>query len=363
MGRGHGPIDPAQGPTRFLALTLVSTTGEGFTVGFRARLAIGAAAAGLMLGAGVAQADRLTDCKEARVGEVRIAACSEVIDAAATAPAARLEAYRARAAAYAERAAHKEAISDYSEALRLKTDDGASFYGRGQARLALNQADGAIDDFTQAIRHMGEQPGLYVARGYAQLVKDNANESIADFTVAIRLAPKNASALNNRGLAWRKKGDLDNAIKDYTAAIALNPSYAIAYNNRGYVFEAKGDKQAAAADFRRALSLDPSLVGARNGLKRIGEPVIVSAESDKLIAEGRLLAERNCAWCHAIGKSGDSPNPRAPAWRDLYKRHPILALREPLTRGIARPHDEMPKFELTDAEVDTIVAYINSLAP
>jgi mono/diheme cytochrome c family protein len=28
-----------------------------------------------------------------------------------------------------------------------------------------------------------------------------------------------------------------------------------------------------------------------------------------------------------------------------------------------RPHDEMPKFELTDAEVDTIVAYINSLAP
>jgi len=44
-------------------------------------------------------------------------------------------------------------------------------------------------------------------------------------------------------------------------------------------------------------------------------------------------------------------------------RHPILALREPLSRGIARPHDEMPKFELSDTEVDTIIAYINSLAP
>jgi mono/diheme cytochrome c family protein len=78
---------------------------------------------------------------------------------------------------------------------------------------------------------------------------------------------------------------------------------------------------------------------------------------------GKLLAERNCAWCHAVGQTGDSPNARAPRWRDLHKRHPIQALREPLTRGILRPHDEMPKFELTDPEIDTIVAYINSLAP
>jgi tetratricopeptide (TPR) repeat protein len=195
------------------------------------------------------------------------------------------------------------------------------------------------------------------------LVKGNADEAVADFTVAIRLDPKNASALNNRGLAYRKKGDLDAAIKDYTGAIELNPIYALAYNNRGYVFEAKGDKQAAAADFRRALALDPSLVGAKEGLKRLGEPAVAAAESDRLISEGRLLAERNCAWCHAIGKTGDSPNPRAPRWRELGKRHPILALREPLTRGIARPHDEMPKFELSDEETDRIVAYINSLAP
>jgi tetratricopeptide (TPR) repeat protein len=321
------------------------------------------AAAVLALGATAAQADRLADCKESRIGAVRIIACSEVIDAKTTTPAVLVAAHRARAEAYAERAAYNDAIADYSEALRLKPDDGDSFYGRGQARLAINQTDGAISDLTQALRYMGEQPGLYVARGYAQLVKGNAGEAIADFTVAIRLDPKNASALNNRGLAYRKKGDLDNAIKDYTTAIGLNPIYALAYNNRGYVFEAKGNKQAAAADFRRALSLDPSLVGAKNGLKRLGEPQTVAAESDRLIAQGHALAEKNCAWCHAIGKTGDSPNPRAPAWRDLSKRHPILALRDPLTRGIGRPHDEMPKFELSDNEIDTIVAYINSLGP
>ena len=157
-------------------------------------------------------------------------------------------------------------------------------------------------------------------------------------------------------------GDLEKAIADYSAAIQLNPVYALAYNNRGYVYEARGDKRAAAADFRRALALDPALVGAKNGLKRLGEPEAVAAESDKLIAQGKVLAEKNCAWCHAIGPTGDSPNSRAPRWRDLSNRHPVLALREPLTRGIARPHDEMPKFELSDQEIDTIVAYINSLS-
>lgn len=332
-------------------------------VGQKTKKALVVAAAGLALAAGSARADVLSDCQESKNGEVRISACSQIIDNQSTPAPVRADAYRARAGAYGERAAYAQAIADYTAALRLKADDVESYAGRGQARLAEKDVAGAIADLTQAIRYNGDSPGLYVARGYAHLVKGNPGEAVADFTVAIRLDPKNASALNNRGLAFRKRGDLDAAIKDYTAAIALNPTYALAYNNRGYVFEGKGDKKAAAADFRRALSLDPSLVGAKKGLKRLGEPATVSAESDRLIAQGKALAQKNCAWCHAIGKSGASPNPRAPRWRDLYKRHPILALRDPLTRGIARPHDEMPKFELSDAEIDTIIAYINSLSP
>jgi tetratricopeptide (TPR) repeat protein len=319
-------------------------------------------AAGLaVLAATGAQADTRTDCTKGKSGAQRIAACSSLIDAQGTPPLVRREALKARGEAYAERADFAKAIEDYTQALNLKPDDAVAYYGRGQARLSTRDTDGAISDFTQAIRYGDAGPGLYVSRGYAYLVKGNPNEAIADFSVAIRRDPKNASALNNRGLAFRKKGDLDAAIKDYSKAISLNPVYALAYNNRGYVYEAKGDRKAASADFRRALALDPSLVGARKGLKRLGEPMIAAAETDDLVAKGKALAQKNCAWCHAVGKTGDSPNPRAPAWRHLHKRHPILALRDPLTRGIARPHDEMPNFKLTDDEVDTLVAYINSL--
>jgi len=66
--------------------------------------------------------------------------------------------------------------------------------------------------------------------------------------------------------------------------------------------------------------------------------------------------------CHAVGATGDSPNNMAPQLRSLHARPPRLALREPLSRGIAAPHDEMPRFALTAPEIDSVVGYINSLA-
>ena len=82
-----------------------------------------------------------------------------------------------------------------------------------------------------------------------------------------------------------------------------------------------------------------------------------------MISEGKPLVEQHCSRCHAVGSQGESANVKAPPFRTLHRRHPVMALREPLTRGITAPHDEMPKFALADAEIDRMVAFINSLAP
>jgi len=305
----------------------------------------------------------LAACRTAQMPEARIEACGAVIHTATASIADRAEAFRRRGDAHAARAAHRQAAADYTEALRLEPASVPALTGRASARLATGDNIGAVSDLTDALRIDGGSAGLFVARGYARLLQGNADEAVADFTAALAKQPKNASALNNRGLAHRKKGDTAAAIADYTAAIRVNPSFAQAYANRGYVYEAQGDKLAATADLERALSLDPALTGAAKGLERLGHHNDATARSDALISHGKELAQKNCAWCHAIGHTGESPNPRAPRWIDMAGRHPILALREPLSRGIARPHDEMPKFELSDAEVDTIIAYINSLAP
>jgi len=327
----------------------------------------GAACFAAALGATVALADPVADCSQSRKPALRITACSELIAQAGEPNAQDREElaliYRRRGSAYLATGRPIEAMADFSEAIRFKPGYALAYYERGQAALALGNRDQAMIDYSTAIRYGPRYAPAYIARGYIRLINDDLDGAIADFSRLIQLEPKNANALNNRGLAWRRKGHLDKAHADYTAAIAVNPNYALAYNNRGYVYEAQGNTADARADFTKALSFDPTLTGASAGLKRLGASVAATAQSEKLVSTGRELVDINCTPCHATGAKDPSPNEKAPAFRAIQKRYPILTLRDPVSRGIAFPHRDMPKFSFTGEQIDMIIAYINSLPP
>jgi cytochrome c len=80
-------------------------------------------------------------------------------------------------------------------------------------------------------------------------------------------------------------------------------------------------------------------------------------------ARGRAIAQRNCSRCHAIGKSGESPNPKSPPFRFLSRRYPISSLEEALAEGIMVGHQglEMPHFQFDPAAIDALLAYIDSI--
>jgi len=317
----------------------------------------------LVLGGSAAIADAAADCTQGEDALQRIAACTELITAHTQPPDDLARSYKSRGSAYAGIGKPDDAIADFTQAIALKPDYAIAFAGRAEAELAKGNFDGAIADYTETIRFKANYPEAFVGRGYAYLVKGDFDHAIADFTETIRLAPRSTIALNNRGLAHKQKGELDLALQDFTAAIELNSSYALAYNNRGYVYEAKGQKQQATDDFRQALLLDPTLVGARDGLKRVGADVALAVDTESLVRGGKDLVQKHCASCHAIDAQGASPNKRAPEFRNLQRGYPILALREPLSRAIVRPHDEMPSFRFSDEDTDMIIAYINSLSP
>lgn len=321
------------------------------------RLAVGFV--GLVL-AGAAHAGPLEDCAQTRNAPARLKGCSDVI-AGSFADEDKARAYRNRAGLRLEAGAAAEAVADYTQAMRLAPPDVAGLSGRARARTGTGDIVGAIDDYNEAIKLSPQTASHYISRAHAHYVRGNAQSAIADCTEALRIAPGSAAAYNQRGLAYRRSGDTDKAIADYTAAIGINPVYALAYNNRGYAYEALGKKAEATADFRSALMLDASLTGARDGLARLGAPASTIAETEQRVREGRTLVTNYCIGCHALGATGDSPNPKAPPFRTLSARHPGLSLREPLSRGIAAPHDQMPKFALTPDQVDSIIAYINSL--
>jgi cytochrome c len=79
------------------------------------------------------------------------------------------------------------------------------------------------------------------------------------------------------------------------------------------------------------------------------------------IRNGLKFAQANCASCHAIGTTGESPLPAAPLFRTLHLRYPVEDLAEAFAEGIMTAHPGMPQFQLDVAQIEDLIAYLKSL--
>jgi mono/diheme cytochrome c family protein len=78
---------------------------------------------------------------------------------------------------------------------------------------------------------------------------------------------------------------------------------------------------------------------------------------------GRRLLEANCARCHAIGATGESPLAEAPPFREVVKRYEPDALAEAFAEGIVTGHNDMPEFEYSPTEISALISYLETLKP
>jgi cytochrome c len=76
---------------------------------------------------------------------------------------------------------------------------------------------------------------------------------------------------------------------------------------------------------------------------------------------GKAIAERMCAQCHAIGRTGDSAHAAAPPFRVLQNQIDISQFAQRLRSGLLTGHDDMPMFRFDRESADAIVAYIRSV--
>jgi tetratricopeptide (TPR) repeat protein len=319
----------------------------------------------------VAVADVVADCRQGGPGII-LRACTEIITSPSFGTDEKSLAYRYRGEVRTDAGEVKPAIADFTESIQLKKDNLFAFAGRGRAKFADGDLAGSIADYSEAISYL---PGpaypsvssdLHVQRGHVYIVSNQLDNAINDLTDAIRLNPWNVQAFNDRGVAYIKKKDLDRAIDDYTSAIALSPIPQI-YANRGSAYEAQSRPDLAIADLQYALMHDPSLVGARDALKRLGARVdAITKETDQRVRLGAVLAEKSCSSCHAVGTTDVSPNKDAVEFRNYYKKQPLFGLRAPITLAIRGTHGPTHfiamKIVLSDEEINSIIAYINSLS-
>lgn len=132
-----------------------------------------------------------------------------------------------------EKGEYTNAITNYNQALQVKSSDIDLYYKRGLASYQIGDYEAAIADYSQAIQMNLHDAKSYNKRGLALSQLGRLEEAINDYTEAIRINPNVAVAYKNRAEARSHVGDNQGAIEDYTQAIKINPHYADAYKNRG----------------------------------------------------------------------------------------------------------------------------------
>lgn len=80
---------------------------------------------------------------------------------------------------------------------------------------------------------------------------------------------------------------------------------------------------------------------------KVGNPVV-----------GQAVARDLCSGCHAVGREGLSPNPKAPLFREVLSGYRPDRLAEDLNNATAIAHTNMPTFHFGDEHAYDLVAYL-----
>jgi tetratricopeptide (TPR) repeat protein len=127
------------------------------------------------------------------------------------------------------------------EALRKATDLDRKFapnlaiayQGRGYAFAKNQQYQEASQDFSEALKIKSNDPRIYEQRAAVEMKMYDYDKALADYSEIIKLKPDDVRYLNYRAYIYETKEDIQNSMADTEKALKIDP------NNQ----EAKARKQ------------------------------------------------------------------------------------------------------------------------
>lgn len=97
---------------------------------------------------------------------------------------------------------------------------------------------------------------------------------------------------------------------------------------------------------------------AGEAVRQNGTEPMIMGSADR----GAILVRQNCAGCHAVERSGDSPMAAAPPFRDMGVQYPVQDLQEAFAEGLVTAHPAMPAFEFEPAQIADVIAYLENVS-
>jgi len=145
--------------------------------------------------------------------------------------------------ALAERGRLQEAISHYSESLRIKPDQVKPLYNLGHVLARQGRFDEAIIHYSQVLQIKPDYAEAHNNRGYALHRQGRLNEAITSYRKALQIKSDFPEAHYNLGLALQRQGKVDEAIAHYSEAVRLKPDYGTAHRKLAFALRQASKRQ------------------------------------------------------------------------------------------------------------------------
>jgi Tfp pilus assembly protein PilF len=139
----------------------------------------------------------------------------------------------------------------------------------GEALAVQNRTKEAIRQYSEALRIEPYYVQAYLKLGDAHASLGNNKDAVYCYNEALRIKPTYSKAHNNLGNALLYQGNDKEAIYHYYEALRIDSNYTGAYYNLGKIFANQGKTEKAILFYRKALDSNPDMTQALYNLSWI----------------------------------------------------------------------------------------------
>jgi Flp pilus assembly protein TadD len=160
----------------------------------------------------------------------------------------------------------QSSLTLWGRAAAVTTGNARAHNHLGVALDDIGKVDEAITHYTEAVRIQPDLAEAHTNLGAALTEKGRIDEAIVQYNDALRLKPGAADARNDLAAALESQGRSDEAIQQLLEALKSKPGNPVYHYNVGLVYDRKGDAADALQHFRTALSINPDYQDARRAM-------------------------------------------------------------------------------------------------
>lgn len=166
------------------------------------------------------------------------------------------QAWYKRGSALLQLSKYEEALAAYDQAVEIKPDFWEVWYERGFVLKALQRYEDAIASYDKALEMQPEFYLMWYEKGKIFAHLEQHQEALAAYDKAINIYAYDANILTERAVALGYLKRYEEAIESCDKAIKINPKNFYAWYNKGGCYAEQGNVEMAIENLQKAVKID-----------------------------------------------------------------------------------------------------------